>query len=540
MSVAPHEHDKKDRGPLSHPIFESREMYTWQNNATELPTDPLRLFVLGCSLVTAGISSTALAGWIAGFRILASLRPDYLPMAPNTALLFIVLSIGLAVLASEQPRGTYYVRLITAVVLIISFLRFIELTAGFSVGVDQWIMQSPEDSLGKIEIGRMAPSTAVEFLILGTATMLSTFRGNHTIADNLFRVLTIVGTAISLIFLLGYLYGVPLQYGGTTIPMALNAAASFCLLGFGLFARSVGHDIAMRRHIDNTLRKINEQLEMRVQERTSELEHINEAMHVEIRERKRVEAEILKLNAGLEQRVSERTAQLETANKELEAFSYSVSHDLRAPLRGIDGFSQALLEDFGVELNSQASEYLQRIRAATRRMADLIDDLLKLARVTRSEIRKEAVDLSALAARICEELKNSSPDRKAEFIIPDGLSLTGDTRLLRLVLENMLGNAWKFTSKCSLTIIEVGRISQNGNPVYFIRDNGAGFDMAYSDKLFGTFQRLHHVSEFPGTGIGLATVQRIIHRHGGHVWAEGAIGKGATFYFTISEGETHG
>jgi light-regulated signal transduction histidine kinase (bacteriophytochrome) len=225
---------------------------------------------------------------------------------------------------------------------------------------------------------------------------------------------------------------------------------------------------------------------------------------------------------------------LEAANRELETFSYSVSHDLRAPLRGIDGFSQALLEDYGNSLDAQVQDYLQRIRGATKRMADLIEALLELSRVTRAELQREPLDLSLMGETITEELRRRDPGRAAELVIAPLLSAEGDVRLLRIVMVNLLANAWKFTAKQPQARIEFGaQPLQDGSRAFFVRDNGAGFDMTYADKLFGAFQRLHSVSEFPGTGIGLATVQRIIRRHGGRVWAEGEVGRGATFYFTL-------
>jgi PAS domain S-box-containing protein len=234
-------------------------------------------------------------------------------------------------------------------------------------------------------------------------------------------------------------------------------------------------------------------------------------------------------------------AALKLSNRELEAFSYSVAHDLRAPLRGINGFSRALLEDWGEKLDAEAKDYLERVCAGAERMGQLIDALLALSRVTRVQLQREAVSLTRLAEGVVRQLQASQPDRAVEFVNQEHVSAFGDPPLLRAVLENLLGNAWKFTRACPAPRIAFGAERTEGRLAYYVRDNGAGFDMAYAEKLFAPFQRLHSASEFAGTGIGLATVQRIVHRHGGRIWVESAVGQGATFHFTLasaSEGET--
>jgi len=284
------------------------------------------------------------------------------------------------------------------------------------------------------------------------------------------------------------------------------------------------------------------ELEEKVEERTAELKKANEVLNEEIIKRKNVEENIRKLNVELEQRVADRTMQLEASNRELQAFSYSVSHDLRTPLRAIDGFSLALIEDYYDKMDGQAKNYLDRIRNASQRMAQLIDDLLNLSRITRSEIVRENVDMSHIAEQIVSDLRSQEPERSVECIIAENVTAYGDSHLMHIVLDNLLGNAWKYTGKkgdarieFGTTEIDGGKNAAGNKKIYFVRDNGAGFNMEYSDKLFVLFQRLHSNNEFSGTGVGLATVQRIIHKHSGRIWAEGEMDKGAVFYFTLQE-----
>jgi PAS domain S-box-containing protein len=263
-------------------------------------------------------------------------------------------------------------------------------------------------------------------------------------------------------------------------------------------------------------------------------EPITHVLWQDISERKQAEKELQEYRQHLEKMVEERTQELSALNKELEAFSYSVSHDLRAPLRGIDGFSQALFEDYSDQIDDTGKDYLQRVRRGVQKMGALIDDLLEFSRVTRGELNKEAVNLSVIAQDVLRELQEGDSERTVQVSITPKLSAQGDQRLLRVVLVNLLGNAWKYTSTQREACIEFGARNDGNKTTYFVRDNGVGFDMKYADKLLGVFQRLHRVDEFPGIGIGLATVSRIVYRHGGKVWAESELNKGATFYFTLS------
>jgi len=288
------------------------------------------------------------------------------------------------------------------------------------------------------------------------------------------------------------------------------------------------------RELTNNLQQANAFLEKRVQERTAELGRTNRELQEEILLRKRAEEEIRKLNEELEQRVAIRTAELEQSNSQQESFSYSVSHDLRAPLRAIDGFSRILLDEFVRQLPNEAKGYLERICSNAQRMANLIDDLLTFSRLGRQPLTKRKVESTTLVRDVLvEELRDEHEGRQIEMIVGELPPCDADPQLLRQVYFNLLSNALKYTRNCDLARIEVGTVHQDGRSVYYVKDNGAGFDMRYTDKLFGVFQRLHDKHEFEGTGVGLAIVQNIITRHGGNIWAEAEIGKGATFYFTL-------
>ena len=327
------------------------------------------------------------------------------------------------------------------------------------------------------------------------------------------------------------------------------------------FVRAKRHGVEKERMLD-TLHERTVQLEAQVEARRIAEDHLatsriaalnlmedavearnlaeqaNTRLKLEVVQRKSAEEEVRRLNADLERRVAERTAQLEEANQELEAFSYSVSHDLRSPLRSMAGFSDALLEDFGPQMPEEAGRYLRIIRQGAQRMGDLIDDLLTFSRLSRTPLTKREVDNLQLVNAALEDLNWQRQGRNIELKVGPLPACQGDPALLKLVWSNLLTNALKFTRHRAPAVIELGSKADSGETIYFVRDNGAGFDMRYAGKLFGVFQRLHRVEEYEGTGVGLAIVQRIVHRHGGRIWAESAVDRGATFYFTVERGNS--
>lgn len=310
-----------------------------------------------------------------------------------------------------------------------------------------------------------------------------------------------------------------------------NFTAARLELGGRTYFAGIGIDITERRETEEAIQTAQAKLEQLLVE--AELSRRTLLSLVE--DQKVAEEQIRQLNQELEQRVKERTAQLEMANHELESFSYSVSHDLRAPLRALDGFSSALLEDYSGKLDEQGQHYLARIQEASRRMGQLINDLLDLSRVTRSDFVRRKINLTGLVRQIAADLQSQAPQRQVDFEIAANLTTEGDANLIKIAMENLMHNAFKFTGHCDRAVIQVGMMEQAGEKVYFVRDNGAGFNMEHAGKLFTPFQRLHGMQEFPGTGIGLSIVHRIIARHGGRIWPESEIGRGTTFFFTLGE-----
>jgi signal transduction histidine kinase len=317
----------------------------------------------------------------------------------------------------------------------------------------------------------------------------------------------------------------------THVVLILSGLVTLAIIGVGLYL--IQREILTRAKAEQGMRQAQALLGVRYDEQSHELTHVAEDLHEQIVERRAAEQRLSILNQELEERVKERTAELQEMNKEMEAFSYSVSHDLRAPLRHMEGFSRILQQEYGSQLPEEAQHYLNRIRDASIHMAALVEDLLKLSKVGRQAVQHQAVPMRELVEAARLEAVFDIGDRNIQWKIDELPHAAGDPVLLRQVLANLLANAVKFTRNQSNAVIEIGHRSSGKEEIYFVKDNGAGFDQRYADKLFGVFQRLHRQDEFEGTGIGLATVQRIMHKHGGRVWAEAEIGKGATFYFSL-------
>ena len=516
------------------------------------------------------IGLLVICGWFADIESLKRLADGQVAMNPATAVCFVFCGISLAAQFRQPgPSGRHFARLIGGSVALFGLLILVGNRAGLDSGLDQVLFA------GKLHLNepggpnRMAPNTALGFVLAGTGLLIFDWKikdGNR-VAEWLAMLLGL----LSLVALVGYAYQIEWLYGVSGYkPMALHTAAAFLLLasamafsrpGLGLMAlvtKDGPGGLLVRRMFPLMLVVFLTLGGLRIAGERNGWYQADQgivfytvvvilifgalllwcARSIERAEalRRTSENALINLNAQL----LRQTAMMEGVNQELETFSYSVSHDLRAPLRGIAGFALALEEHSYSSLDEIGRGYLKRVQSATGRMGDLIDDLLKLSRLTRAEMKMEQVDISEIATAVVDDFKQTEPGRDVEVVVAPGIQVHGDASLLRILLENLIGNAWKFTSKTSAAKIEIGgESSRNGRTTCFVKDNGVGFDMRYSHKLFDAFQRLHSQQEFPGIGIGLATVRRVVRRHGGEVMAQSEINHGATFRFVLANSPAH-
>ena len=508
--------------------------------------------------VAIGAATTAflgagviLAGWVLGLPALTTYGQRWTPMVASTAMSIMLCAVAAIIMGrAGTPHRWRSVRAMGGVVALHAMIILANYTS-------IWVRDVSLFATGPA--WRMASNTAFAFALLGSALTLT---GGSQAARRAAELLAAATLLIAAVLLLAFLFGAttlselmghvnmsPL----TGLGLLLVAVSVLLLIPHGWFvgvvtATGTGSRLARRLLPFAVIAPvILGSLRLEAQRRgVLDLEYgvalnvlvtivgIAVAVLWAAEQVNRGEASLRALAAELEDRVAQRTMELKVANRELESFAYSVSHDLRTPLRALDGFSQAVIEDYADRLDDTGRDYLQRIRRGSQRMGDLIDALLDLSRVSRGELQQERVDLSAMAAEIAASLRERAPERKVSIAIEPGLVAQGDPRLLRALLQNLLANAWKFTGRSRDARIEFARHADNGRSCFFVRDNGAGFDMTFASKLFGAFQRLHDAKEFEGTGVGLATAQRIVHRHGGEIWAEGAPQKGASFYFTLT------
>ncbi len=519
------------------------------------------------TILSGIIGLTGILGVALGERGLASVKDEYLPIAPSSAVMIVLLSaiISVALIGSKNWVVRFGIFVGSAFVLVFCVSLIVTLLVHPAFDFEKSLFGYSKFESG-VELGHMSPIAMAGYALIAAGILSAYLRNKRPLVGQVSVFLGGAAFAIGAVSSLGYGYGSPLLYGGTTRPIALWAALATTLLGASLMCLPgpsywparilVGPSV--RARLQRTFPPITVVIVLGICWLFRQTENsgnpaivasliaLASAVVVALIVSKIAQiigAEIDRTNTELKAaqeslivsnaRLSAKTNELSAVNRELEAFSYSVSHDLRSPLTHIQGFGGILSEEYGSRLDDKGREYLGKVLSSAQRMNQLIEDLLNLSRVSRSELQLQKIDLADIARGVAGRLKADDSTRKVVFDIAPTAPALADPRLMQVALENLLNNSWKFTSKRTEARIEFRFSEREGKRIYFVRDDGAGFDMKNIDRLFVPFQRLHSSSEFPGTGVGLATVRRVINRHGGEIWAEGATGKGATFYFTL-------
>ncbi|KAA0240630.1 MAG: hypothetical protein EDM74_00260 [Armatimonadetes bacterium] len=526
----------------------------------------------GFALASLGISGIAIVGWVTGEHLLASTSTEYIPMAPSTAICFVVLSM--CIIFVRRKGATFFNVLgLLASSLVVAYCLLL-LVIGYGVGGDvleRWLVSQPE-RFGEVVTGRMSIVTALCFLALGGSVSLNHFAAIHDRSDRTLAASLALGSlVIASLVLIGYAFGQPLLYGGSHIPVAVTTALSFVTLSVGAIYAAGPESWPLRHFLGPAPRAVllrsflpigvgaiimysvicfallredgaNTVLAAAATSALTGGVIVVTTAHIagrigkalEMAESLRLDAqeELLSLNAELERRVADRTSELESANANLESFSYSVSHDLRSPLRSISLHAGVLREELGASAEGEIAESLEGIESSILRMDALITDLLSFSKVSRIRLERTTVDLADVARQL-SALVTARHNPRARVSIPDSMPAQGDAHLIHILLENLLSNALKYSSQVEDPRVELGSFVEAGETVFYIRDNGIGFDPTLFDKALKPFERLHSSREYAGTGIGLSICERIIGGHGGTLWAESEEGRGATLFFTL-------
>ncbi len=547
-------------------IIENNNM-NLDNEANNHQLSQLKLFTKITSIIAIFVGLLVIFGWAFNIGSFKSIFPNIVEMKANTAICFVLIGVSLfflneKLITKPQLRIT---QICAIIVVIIGFLSIIEYLFNFNIGIDQLLFKEQVGAILTTNPGRMAQTTALNFLLIGVSLLIIDLKNKY--GNSTYQVFVLLAGSISLFSFAGYIYGATTSYSNLITPMALNTSITFMVICLGLlflrpyqgimatFTSSLLGGVMARRLLPLTIVILLVIGLFRIIGANLGLYDVATGVTITIiaaviilsfliwksaDSLNRIDLEARKTKEKLElsnKKLERQTNQLKDANDELESFAFSISHDLRTPLRAIDGYSHVLLKRYEDELDDQGKRFLNNVRDNTNRMAQLIDDILALSRAGRTELKKSDFDMESLVKNVFKELKPTADGREVQLKVHSLPVVYSDRTAMHQILTNLISNSIKFTEHKENPIIEVGAEKGETETIYYVKDNGAGFNMKYYNKLFDIFQRLHSQKEFEGTGVGLAIVKRLINRQGGHIWAEGKVDEGATFFFTLPNKE---